>query len=115
MLSITGLPAAVKKAAGIMAQNQHACLMDVAAETFQDGTVRRTLATHAVFGVGGMQPVLKQKIAFEEASKIFCKTIREVVTTFAEKLADALTTDTSHLITSAGNDEQDKPYAFNTC
>jgi hypothetical protein len=123
MVSVTGLPAAAKQAAKDMGATQHACLVesDVTQEqTFKDGTVRRTLATHTVAGVGGMQPLKHAATsseacaAFEEATKIFRKTTHQTVTAFAATLTELLDIQDGPLLVTESTESKAEPYSFAT-
>lgn len=125
ILSITGLPAAAKEAAMTMAATQHACLMDSTnkqEQLFQDGTVRRTLATHSVAGVGGIQLLAPKTSSpsqacatFEAASFTFRQTTQVAVSAFAKHVTQGFKTESGALLSTAGSvDKGDSPFAFST-
>lgn len=104
MVSVTDLPVAAQQAARDMVQYQHACLTAPGGEgsegeaaqvhVFGDGTVRRTLATHTVAGVGGRQRLKhggsEACAAFARATNVFRDTTHQAVTAFAAKITEAL-------------------------
>lgn len=127
IVSVTGLPETAKQAAWDMVAYQHACLVEseqAQAHDFPDGTVRRTLATHTVEGVGGMQ-VLKHGSttaggsceAFEQATNVFRATTHTAVTAFAAEITKLLSTSRGSndpLLVTASTESKTEPFSFDT-
>jgi hypothetical protein len=122
MFTVTDLPASFKSAMRTMTATQHECLMkssNTQEQTYPDGTVRVTLGTRTVAGVGGKQPLnhktnnVEVCARFEEAANIVRETTQMVVGAFSSKMTSLLdVTDGPLLMTEAWEDEI--PFSFDT-
>jgi hypothetical protein len=119
MVSITGLPQPGRDSLTKMLASQHECIMinknknsdgaasssNIQEQTFADGTVRRTIATHTL-PTAGMVPVeLKDNKEgpchdFKESSAIVRDYVERVVSNFAYQVTDFLVTDRPLLVTN---------------
>jgi hypothetical protein len=123
MISVTSIPM-FQDAARTMVATQHACLLASAQDdktleqTYADGTVRVTLATHTVAGAGGRQPLKPAAhedacILFEEAATAVRQATQEVVVAFAARLTKLLPVTPGPLLVT--EEEENTPaYAFPT-
>lgn len=92
MVSVTNIPFTTSKHETL--RSMHKCSQESAAtlkHTFDDGTVRRTMATHTI--PGGMQDIphaTKACDAFSKASNDLRRTVAEVTEAFASRLHSVL-------------------------
>ena len=99
MITIGGLSNSFKEAMRTVTSTQHECLMaskNTLEQTYPDGTVRVTLATHTVAGLGGQQALLHQTFnvnacdRWETATHVVRATTQEVVAALSTKLSTLL-------------------------
>jgi hypothetical protein len=123
MIAVTSLPDSVKDAARTMLSTQHQCLIassHTQEQTYADGTVRVTLATHTVAGRGGMQGLnhktdnsLEECVRFKKATKVFRAMTQIVVAAFAAQITMLVKVTNGPLLVTEG-EEEDLSYAFQT-
>lgn len=116
LVSITDVPSYQDLKRETLSWNLHECSQDSAAtqaHTFPDGTVRRTLATRTVPGLGGVQKI-EHKAEDSDACSAFTKSsdelrskIAQVIKVFATRLSSEMDVATPIMATQEG-------YAFET-
>mmetsp|Transcript_48457 Transcript_48457/g.73207 ORF Transcript_48457/g.73207 Transcript_48457/m.73207 type:complete len:659 (-) Transcript_48457:105-2081(-) len=86
----------------------HGCSLESKAalsHKFEDGTVRRTMATHTIPGPGGAQSILHDSDAcasFDAASKTLRSTVADVTAAFGKSLGDFISIEKPLLETEDG-------------
>ena len=122
MITVGGLSRSFKDAMKTLTATQHECLMEsknTQEQTYPDGTVRTTLATHTVAGVGGKQALKHQTFnfdacdRFEAATNVIRAATQEVVGAFSSKMTSLFHNTDGPILVTESNDYE-TPFAFKT-